>query len=40
VAATPKEDRAEYKSKKEIVLSPPPKGEDVRMERGGRAVDF
>ncbi|TDL71140.1 AAA family ATPase [Rhodococcus qingshengii] len=40
VAATPKEDRAEYKSKKEIVLSSPPKDEDVRMERGGRAVDF
>ena len=40
VAATPKEDRTEYKSKKEIVLSPPPKDEDVSMERGGRAVDF
>jgi hypothetical protein len=40
VAATPKEDRTEYKRKMEIVLSPPPKDEDVRMERGGRAVDF
>jgi SpoVK/Ycf46/Vps4 family AAA+-type ATPase len=40
VAATPKEDRAQYKSKKEVVLTPPPKDEDVNMERGGRAVDF
>jgi ATP-dependent 26S proteasome regulatory subunit len=42
VAATPKEDRAEYISAaKEPVVAPPPKSDDdVRSARGGRAVDF
>ena len=41
VAATPKEDRTEYKSELEIIKkAAPPKNEDIKMARGGRAVDF
>ncbi|WP_154663559.1 AAA family ATPase [Neobacillus dielmonensis] len=40
VAATPKEDRSEYKSEVKLVKEPPSEAEDVRMARGGRAVDF
>ncbi|WP_462410816.1 AAA family ATPase [Neobacillus sp. Marseille-QA0830] len=40
VAATPKEDRAEYKSVIKLEKEPPAEEEDIRTARGGRAVDF
>lgn len=41
VAATPREDRAAYKSEQINLQKPtPPKEEDIRLARGGRAVDF
>nr|WP_263324563.1 AAA family ATPase [Neobacillus sp. Marseille-Q6967] len=41
VAATPKEDRAEYKNELvNLKKEAPPKEEDIRLARGGRAVDF
>lgn len=40
VAATLQEDRAEYKQEPRLDKSPEPEEQDVRMSRGGRAVDF
>lgn len=40
VAATPREDRMEYKQEVTEVKIPKPEEEDIRFERGGRAVDF
>ncbi|RXZ84845.1 AAA family ATPase [Paenibacillaceae bacterium] len=40
VAATPREDRMEYKQEIAAAKAPEPEDEDVRFARGGRAVDF
>jgi len=40
VAATPKEDRLEYRQEMSAAKPGEPKDEDVRTARGGRAVDF
>lgn len=40
VAATPREDRMEYKQEAVAAPAPEPTEEDIRLARGGRAVDF
>lgn len=40
VAATPKEDRMEYKQEATDVKNPESENEDFRFARGGRAIDF
>ena len=40
VAATPREDRKDYKQEPATIGTPDPQGEDIREARGGRAVDF
>ncbi|MGG4145495.1 AAA family ATPase [Paenibacillus algorifonticola] len=40
VAATPQEDREEYRLELDKPETPEPKEEDVKLKRGGRAIDF
>ncbi|WP_341279247.1 AAA family ATPase [Paenibacillus sp. FSL H8-0537] len=40
VAATPQEDREEYRLELDKPEAPAPKEEDVKLKRGGRAIDF